>query len=116
LRGGTAFSLRHHIVLTTDLNGDGRSDYLVDWRAGRCADRLALFSGTGGWDLEIYAGRSTGQPALLFTGRVRNYDVVGPPAARRLKFYLHGTHCGRAGTEVCVRTRRIGQCPFAFPS
>ena len=48
------------IVRKIDLTGDGRDDYLVDFRAGFCAERLYMFNGTGGWDLDIFVARGGG--------------------------------------------------------
>jgi hypothetical protein len=111
--GGTSYSWRPGIVRTADLNGDPWLDFIVDWREARCVDRLTAFSGTGGWDLEIYAGRPRGEAVPVFAGRVRNYDLAGTKA-RRMTFHLHGSYCGRAGIDDCVKARRIGQRPFAF--
>lgn len=111
--GGTSYSWRPGIVRTADLNGDPWPDFVVDWREARCGERLTAFNGTGGWDLEIYAGRPRGEAVLVFAGRVRNYDLAGAKA-RRMVFHLHGSYCGRAGSDDCVKVRRIGQRPFAF--
>jgi len=38
--------LQAGIVRKIDLTGDGRDDYLVDFRASFCAERLYMFNGT----------------------------------------------------------------------
>ncbi|HYF54005.1 MAG TPA: hypothetical protein VEA41_07075, partial [Salinarimonas sp.] len=39
------------IVRTADLTGDGRPDFVVDYRAARCSGYLGMFNRTRGWDL-----------------------------------------------------------------
>lgn len=111
--GGRSIRFRPDVVRKGDLNRDGRDDYIVDFRGTACADRLYMFNGTGGWDLEIFVSRG-GQLPLAFSGRVRGYDLSDGPGARIMTFDLHGGFCGKAGADECLKEKRIDGRKFAF--
>lgn len=113
-QGGTAFIAATGLVRVGDLTGDGLPDYVVDFREARCTERETAFSGTGGWDVTILVARRTGEPVRVFAGRVLDYDVTGDPKRPMVRFMLHGSYCGRAGADGCVKRRRLHTRPFAF--
>lgn len=102
------------IVRTADLTGDGRPDFVVDYRAGRCSGYLGMFNGTGGWDLAILIARAGRATREVFRGRVRGYTVLPGRGPKRVAFDLHGGFCGLAGADECRKTRTITTRPFAF--
>ncbi|WP_232629937.1 hypothetical protein [Methylobacterium sp. Leaf118] len=112
--GGKHFLARPGLVRTGDLTGDGRPDFVVDFREARCPERLTLFSGTGGWDVDIFAARPAGGPIRIFSGRVLDYALVDDRKGLAMRFQIHGSYCDRAGTDPCVRQRRLTTRPFAF--
>ncbi len=112
--GGRAITFRPGAVRVVDLDGDGRDDYVLDSREIVCADRPAMFNGTGGWDLDILVAKPKGGFAWVFSGRVRDYDISDGPGARTMTFHLHGGFCGLAGADDCVKTRRMSARPFEF--
>ena len=113
-QGGARLTYKRGIVRKIDLTGDGRDDYLVDFRAGFCAERLYMFNGTGGWDLDIFVARPKGGLTHVFSGRVRDYDISPGPGPRTITFQLHGGYCGLAGAEQCVKHRKMSERAFAF--
>lgn len=113
-QGGARLTYKRGIVRKIDLTGDGRDDYLVDFRAGFCAERLYMFNGTGGWDLDIFVARPRGGLTHVFSGRVRDYDISPGPGPRTMMFRLHGGYCGLAGAEQCVKRRKMSERAFAF--
>jgi hypothetical protein len=113
-QGRSQFSAARHLVRVGDLTGDGRLDYVVDFREARCSGRETVFSGTGGWDLAIFVARESGEPVRVFQGRVLDYDVENKSGRPRMTFTLHGSYCGRVGSDQCTKRRRINQRPFAF--
>jgi hypothetical protein len=113
-QGGARLTYKPGIVRKIDLTGDGRDDYLVDFRAGFCAERRYLFNGTGGWDLDLFVARPRGGLTHVFSARVRDYDISPGPGPRTMTFSLHGGYCGLAGVEQCVKRRRIRERAFAF--
>lgn len=112
--GGRSLAFRPDIVRKSDLNGDGRDDYIVDFRNAVCAERLSMFNGTGGWDLEIFVSQGRTRLVRVFTGRVRGYDLSETPGSRTMTFDLHGGFCGKAGVEECLKSRRITGRKFEF--
>ena len=112
--GGRSFAFRTEIVRRGDLNADGRDDYIVDFRGAVCADRLYMFNGTGGWDLEIFVSQGPTRLVPVFAGRVRGYDLSKGPGPRTMTFDLHGGFCGKAGVEECLKTRKITGRRFEF--
>ncbi len=77
------------IVRTADLTGDGRPDFVVDYRAARCSGYLGMFNRTRGWDLEILVTNSRGRVVPVFAGRVRDHDLSsgpGPSHERRFDY------------------------------
>jgi hypothetical protein len=112
--GGRSLAFRPDIVRRGDLNGDGRDDYIVDFRGAVCAERLYMFNGTGGWDLEIFVSQGRTRLVPVFAGRVRGYDLSNGPGPHTMAFELHGGFCGKAGVEECLKTRKITGRRFEF--
>jgi hypothetical protein len=113
-QGGGRFSEAGNLVRAGDLTGDGRRDYVVDFREAQCSGRETVFSGTGGWDLAIFVARQSGEPVRVFQGRVLDYDLDNKSGRPRMTFTLHGSYCGRVGSDQCIKRRRVNQRPFAF--
>jgi hypothetical protein len=112
--GGTALTYPKGIVRTGDLTGDGRPDYVIDYRGSMCTERPYMFNGTGGWDFEVLVATGSGRLASVFSGRIRDYDISQGPGTRTMTFSLHGGYCGLGGAEECIRKRRIDGRRFAF--
>lgn len=112
--GGESFVARPGLVRSGDLSGDGRIDYVVDFREALCAERVTLFSGTGGWNLEIFVARPAGEPNGVFSGRVLDYELVKQRGQQMMHFRVHGSYCGRSGTDPCFKQRRLTTQAFAF--
>jgi hypothetical protein len=113
-QGGGAVAYGPGIVRTGDLTGDGRPDFVVDYREAACAGYLGMFNGTGGWDLEILVTGSKGRVVPVFSGRVRDYDLSDGPGPRTMTFDLHGAYCGLGGTDRCVKRRRMDARRFEY--
>ncbi len=112
--GGTALTYPKGIVRTGDLTGDGRPDYVIDYRGSMCTERLYMFNGTGGWDFEVLVAQGGGRLVPVFSGRIRDYDISQGPGARTMTFSLHGSYCGLGGAEECIKKRRIDGRRFSF--
>lgn len=112
--GGIALTYPKGIVRTGDLTGDGRPDYVIDFRGSMCTERLYMFNGTGGWDFEVLVAQGSGRLVSVFSGRIRDYDISEGPGARTMTFSLHGSYCGLGGAEECIKKRRIDGRRFAF--
>lgn len=112
--GGTSFVARPSFVRSGDLSGDGRIDYVADFREALCVERVTLFSGTGGWDLEIFVARSAGGPIEVFSGRVLDYELVKKRGQQMMRFRVHGSYCNRGGTDPCFKQSRLTTQTIAF--
>lgn len=117
-QGGGAVSFAPGTVRKIDLTGDGRDDYIVDFRDTKCGEREGIYCGTGGCLLDILVTRPDGSVRAVFDGYVRSYSIVAPPmkrgAARTVRFDLHGSYCGGFGSQACVKERAITATPFEF--
>ena len=117
-QGGGAVTFAPDTVRRIDLTGDGRDDYIVDFRDTECGERESTYCGTGGCLLDILVTRPDGSVRSVFDGYVRSYSIVAPPmkrgAARTIRFDLHGSYCGGFGSQACVKEKAITATPFAF--
>jgi len=101
-------------VRKLDLTGDRRPDYIVNFHETECERAKAVYCGTGGCDFEIFVTLPNGKLRSVYGGRVRQYDLLPGRGARRIRFWLHGSYCGRSGSPSCPKTRRITSRPFEF--
>ena len=101
-------------VRKIDLNGDGRDDYLVSLADTKCSTFESIFCGTGGCDLDIYVALANGAYRLVFSNRVRGYEILPGKGARTIRFDMHGGYCGTYGAAECVKQKRITDKPFAY--
>jgi len=117
-QGGGLVTFAPETVRRIDLSGDGRDDYIVDFRNTKCSDREGAYCGTGGCLLDILVTRPDGSVRAVFDGYVRSYTVVAPPmkrgTARTVRFDLHGSYCGGFGAQACVKEKAISATPFEF--
>jgi len=58
--GGTEMKFSAGDIQKIDLTGDGRDDYIVHLQNAECAEREAVFCGTGVCDLEILIANQDG--------------------------------------------------------
>jgi hypothetical protein len=116
--GGGAVTFAPDTVRKVDLTGDGRDDYIVDFRDTKCGERESTYCGTGGCVLDILVTRPDGSVRAVFDGYVRSYSIVAPAmkrgAARTIRFDLHGSYCGGFGAQACVKEKVITATPFEF--
>src|SRR6478609_3435562 len=117
-QGGGAVTFAPDTVRRIDLTGDGREDYIVDFRETKCGDRETTYCGTGGCVMNTLVTLPDGSVQPVFDGRVRSYEIKPKPmkrgAARTIRFDLHGSYCGGFGAQACVKERAISVPPFAF--
>lgn len=115
---GGEVSFAPDTVRKIDLTGDGRDDYIVDFRETKCGDRETTYCGTGGCVMKILVTLPDGGVREVFDGYVRSYTIIAPPVkrggARSIRFDLHGSFCGGFGAQACVKKQTITAIPFAF--
>lgn len=117
-QGGGAVTFAPDTVRKVDLTGDGRDDYIVDFRDTKCGDRETTYCGTGGCVMDILVALPDGSVRAVFDGYVRNYEIKPKPmkagAARTVRFDLHGSYCGGFGAQACFKEKAISAIPFEF--
>ncbi|OAF12153.1 hypothetical protein [Bradyrhizobium neotropicale] len=117
-QGGGQVVFALDTVRRIDLTGDGRDDYIVDFRDTKCGDRETTYCGTGGCVLDILVTLPDGSVRPVFDGYVRSYQIKAKPmkrgAARTMRFDLHGSFCGGFGAQACLKEKTISAAPFEF--
>lgn len=82
-----------------DINGDGLQDWRVDY-----SERMA-WCGTGGCRQQLYLARPDGTYALVFDAQARGeFRLRKTRDGHRLDLEVHGSVCGKAGVEECLRS------------
>jgi hypothetical protein len=117
--GGRAVKFAADTVRKLDLTGDGRSDYIVNFRDTECVSHEAVYCGTGGCTIEILVTLPNGRIGSVFSDRVGDYEILprrNPKShgASTIRFQLHGGYCGGHGNPSCFREHRITATPFEF--
>ena len=113
-QGGGKVTFAPGTVRKIDLNGDGRDDYIISFAETECKGRLSVFCGTGGCSLDIYVTLPGGKQRMVFSDRVRAYEILPGEGARTIRFDLHGSYCGTYGAAECPKEQRITDKPFEF--
>ncbi len=112
--GGAGLRLQKQAIRTLDLNGDGRHDFILDFHHVECRRLASAFCGTGGCPLAIVVSQPHSRHATVFRGQVIRHDVLTDTRPARIRFHLHGTYCGGAGADPCVKIQAIDGGSFAF--
>jgi hypothetical protein len=113
-QGGGKVTFASDTVRKIDLNGDGRDDYIVSFRDTKCEGQLAVYCGTAGCTLDIYVTLPNGHQRMVFSDRVRHYEILPGEGARTIRFDMHGSYCGQSGASACDKEKTITTKPFAF--
>lgn len=117
--GGGEVTFAPDTVRKVDLTGDGRDDYIVDYRDAKCGGHEGTYCGTGGCLMQILVTLPNGRVRQVFEDNVRGYEIEPDLASRprvphSIRFQLHGGFCGGHGNPSCYKVRAITTRPFAF--
>jgi hypothetical protein len=113
-QGGGKVTFAADTVRRIDLNGDGRDDYIITFEDTKCTGRESVYCGTGGCTLEIHVTLPNGKQRLIFSDRVRAYEILPGEGARTIRFDMHGSFCGTYGAAECPKEQKISDKPFEF--
>jgi hypothetical protein len=113
-QGGGKVTFAADTVRRIDLNDDGRDDYIITFEDTKCAGRESVYCGTGGCTLDIHVTLPNGKQRMIFSDRVRAYEILPGEGARTIRFDMHGSFCGTYGAAECPKEQRISDKPFAF--
>lgn len=104
-------SLVQGFQTTVDLNGDGQPDYILDATNLNCEGAASALCGSAGCPLQVFLSGPRGY-AAAFGSNVQGWEVEqgNPPV---LRTDLHGSFCGRVGSETCVKRYAWNGSQFA---
>ncbi|MCE4556693.1 hypothetical protein [Pelomonas cellulosilytica] len=83
------------LVLSADLNGDGRVDHVIDEAAFDCEGAASLFTGAGGGHMQVFVTAADGNAALAFEHGADGLRVEGGA----LWLAVGGPLCGQQVTD-----------------
>jgi hypothetical protein len=87
-----------------DINADGKPDYILDYDHFQCGDRVSMFCGTGGCQTEIFASEEDKGYVPVWNKLARKVTFLTLNKRPAMRIDLHGTLCGRNGSERCTLT------------
>lgn len=101
--GAATIKLGATFVDRRDVNGDGHADYVLDYGQFACGADATFFCGTTGCAREVFvSSNDLYVKALDENIRSIRFDRIEGRSAMILG--LHGSSCGRAGSEACGTT------------
>ncbi|AGB73759.1 hypothetical protein RHSP_12272 [Rhizobium freirei PRF 81] len=101
--GGPA-KLEKGFVSIKDINGDQVPDYILDYAHLKCVGMPSSFCGSAGCETQIFVAKPNKSYKSIFDDYVQGIgfvEIAGRPA---IKLALHGSSCGRAGSDTCYST------------
>lgn len=99
-------------VRKVDLNGDGRTDYVVHFGKVVCPEMRHIFCGTGGCETHFMVTMPNGSIRDLFNEPVHNYRMLPRKGPGWVRFSVHHSDCNRGTARECLRDVRIGYKKF----
>lgn len=101
--GSATIRLGAAFVESRDVNGDGYEDYVLDYGQFACGTDATFFCGTTGCAQEVFVS-SNGRFVKALDDNIRSirFDRIEGRSAMILG--LHGSSCGRGGSEACGTT------------
>jgi hypothetical protein len=87
-----------------DINADGKPDYILNYDHFQCGERESIYCGTGGCQTEIFASEEDKGYVPVWNKLARKVTFVTIAKRPAMRIDLHGTLCGRNGSERCTLT------------
>jgi hypothetical protein len=87
-----------------DINGDGVEDFILDYGRFACGDNSILYCGSAGCLMTVFASLSNGKFAKVLDENVRSVDFKNVRGRAAMLLQLHGSSCGKIGSEPCGAT------------
>jgi hypothetical protein len=87
-----------------DINGDGVEDFILDYGRFACGDNSILYCGSAGCLMTVFASLPNGKFAKVFDENVRSVDFKNVRGRPAMVLQLHGSSCGKIGSEPCGAT------------
>ena len=106
--GGKFIPDRAHFAVETEVTGDGKPDWVVDYSSARCSNAgYSVYCGTAGCMIAIFGSDRNGYREI-FNDNVRDWQAVKLDGKGRtgLGLSVHGTVCGSVGADMCLEVLR----------
>jgi hypothetical protein len=98
------------VVRKVDLNGDGRTDYIVSLRHARCLSAPHIYCGTGGCHTEFFVAQPNGTLRTVYGDNIHEYQLL---RGNKVRFRVHHGSCEGGGPgKPCFKIRRITNRPL----
>ena len=105
--GGKFVPDRADFAVETEVTGDGKPDWVVEYSAAHCSNQgYSAWCGTAGCMITIL-GSGRGGLTEIFSNNVRGWEAVKLDGGRTgLGLSVHGTVCGSVGADMCLEVLR----------
>lgn len=105
--GGKFVPDRAAFAVETEVTGDGKPDWVVEYSAAHCSNQgYSAWCGTAGCMIVIF-GSGRGGLTEIFRDNVRGWEPVKlDRGGTGLGLSVHGTVCGSVGADMCLQVLR----------
>ena len=105
--GGKFVPDRANFAVETEVTGDGKPDWVVEYSAAHCSNQgYSAWCGTAGCMIAIFGSGRNGLTEI-FSDNVRGWEAVKlDRGGTGLGLSVHGTACGSAGADMCLEVLR----------
>ena len=105
--GGKFVPDRANFAVETEVTGDGKPDWVVEYSAAHCSNQgHSAWCGTAGCMIAILGSGRRGLTEI-FSNNVRGWEAVKLDGGRTgLGLSVHGTVCGSVGADMCLEVLR----------
>jgi hypothetical protein len=92
------------LLTVTDLTGDGLPDFVIDQGVFNCEGAVSLFAGSGGSQMSVYVGDSTGQASKVFDSGSFGIKIDKTQTPAKVLVMVGGHMCGQEMTATTPRS------------
>jgi hypothetical protein len=87
-----------------DINGDGIEDFILDYGRFSCGENSIAYCGSAGCLMTVFASLPNEKFAKVLDENVRSVDFKNVRGRPAMLLQLHGSACGKIGSEPCGAT------------
>ncbi|WP_431113171.1 hypothetical protein [Variovorax paradoxus] len=102
--GGTRLTIAKDAMQVIGPIKKGRYIVALDFHKVKCHGIENAFCGTEGCELVVLL-KTNNRYALIFQRRAISYKFLAK--IQSMTFRVHGTYCGKAGTDLCLQTIKL---------
>lgn len=96
--------LQSGFVTRRDINGDGIDDFILDYGRLQCGDRSREYCGSAGCLTQVFASGPNGSYKKVLDENVQDIEFKVLRKRPAMLLFLHGSACGKIGSEPCHAT------------